>query len=194
VPRRRFTAGHLAMSPGPVSCRHVRTGQSAGIFRCSRWRAGVLYGWDSSPTCPAASSVGGAVRCRGVGGQGAGFRGGRGRRGMGVGGGARSAPSGGGGREGVRGNRGTRALGGSRVPLAFAVSWSGRHGAVCAAGAVHFPRSLMRREPSRFSGRQEWGSGGKPGTGPCFFGAGGFRVLPQCVSGLVLPVVCLLVE
>src|SRR5579862_1380570 len=42
-------------------------------------------------------------------------------------------------------------------------------------------------------GRQEWGSGGKPGTGR--FGAlGGFRVSPQCVSRLVPPPACLLVE
>jgi Domain of unknown function (DUF397) len=43
-------------------------------------------------------------------------------------------------------------------------------------------------------GRQDWGSGGKPGTGPCFLGPGGFRVSPQCVSGLVLPPGCLLAE
>ena len=43
-----------------------------------------------------------------------------------------------------------------------------------------------------FWGRQEWGSGGEHGTGPLGV-PGGFRVLPQCVSGLVSPSVCLLV-
>ncbi len=36
-------------------------------------------------------------------------------------------------------------------------------------------------------------AGGKPGTGPWFCGAGGVRVSPQCVSGLVSPPVGLLV-
>jgi hypothetical protein len=54
--------------------------------------------------------------------------------------------------------------------------------------------------PGRLRGRicrvGEAGKGvwGKPGTGPWFFGAGGVPGFPQCVSGLVPPVVCLLVE
>jgi hypothetical protein len=102
----RLRAWRVPPCPGRASRR-----TSSGVRAAGR---------DSSPTCPAASSAGGAVRCRGAGGPGAGFRGGRGRRGMGVGGGARSAPSGGGRAGGGPGEPGHRALGGSRVPLALA--------------------------------------------------------------------------
>jgi ADP-ribose pyrophosphatase YjhB (NUDIX family) len=62
--------------------------------------------------------------------------------------------------EGPEGFRGNRALGGfPGSPGALQVSASGRCGAVCAAGAVHFPWSFTRRGPSLFSG------GGRRGLG-----------------------------
>ena len=96
------------------------------------------------------------------------------------------------GREGVRGNRGNRALGGfPGSPGSLQVSSSGRCGAVCAACAVQFPRSLVRR--AGLSGEAGMGVWGKTWNRAVFSGPGGFRVFPQCVSGLVSPVVCSLV-
>ena len=128
-----------------------------------------------------------SARCRGVGGRGTGFRGARGRRGMRVGNGARSAPSGRGGREGVRGNRGTGfgVPGFPRFPCRFPRP----------AGAARYARPVPCTLPGHLCGesfclgRQEWGSGGKPGTGPWFSGPGipgvppvRFRIgLPCCL-------------
>ena len=84
----------------------------------------------------------------------------------------------------------TRALGVSPgCPGTMQVSGFGRYGAACAAGAVHFPRSFVRRGSAVWGGRNG-GLGENPEPGRGFPGPGGFRVSPQCVSGLVpmLPV------
>ena len=86
-----------------------------------------------------------------------GFRAGRGRRGMGVVCGARSAPWGGGragGRPGEPGNSGLWGVPG--FPWSLQASSSGRRGTVLAAGAVHFPRSFVRRSVSLGGG--VWGT------------------------------------
>ena len=81
-----------------------------------------------------------------------------------------------GGRAGAGGSGGTGEPGFGGFPGSpgsLAVSASGRCGAVCAAGAVHFPRSWVRRVVSLLWGGRNGGLGGKPGTGPWFSGAGG---------------------
>ena len=45
--------------------------------------------------------------------------------------------------------------------------------------ACTFRRYEDGEDPRAFRGRQEEGPGGKPGTGPCFPGPGGFRVSPH---------------
>jgi hypothetical protein len=51
---------------------------------------------------------------------------------------------------------------------------------------LRFPRFVCAAR-TVLLGRQELGSGGKPGTRPRFSGAGGVPGFPQCASGLVPP-------
>ena len=108
-----------------------------------------------------------------------GFRGSRGRRGMRVDSGARSAPSGRG--KGGRGSGGTGEPGFGGFP--------GSPGSL-AGFRVRQVRRGMRGRCCAFStaigatgcvvmGRQEWGPGGKPGTGPWFAGPGGSGCSPS---------------
>ncbi len=102
-----------------------------------------------------------------------------GRCGMGVGCGARSTPLGGGRAGGVRGNRGNPGFGGfPGFPWRLAVSSSGRCGAVLAACAVHFPRSLARRVAFVWGGRN---GGLGENLEPCrgFRGRGGSGCSPS---------------
>ena len=118
----------------------------------------------------------------------AGFRVCRGRRGMRVVCGARSAPSGRGkGRRGSGGTGETGLWGVSRVPLA-PCRFPRPAGAARYARPVPctFPGHLRGGVRRCFLGRQEWGSGGKPGTGP-FRGAGGVPGFPPVRFRIGLP-------
>ena len=96
--------------------------------------------------------------------------------------------------EGGRGSGGTgnRALGGSGFPRCLQLPPAGRCGAVCAAGAVHFPRSFARRVRSWFAGEAGMGVWGKTWNRAVVFRGRGAPGFPQCVSGLVPPPACLL--
>jgi hypothetical protein len=65
-------------------------------------------------------------------------------------------------------------------------------------GAARYSRSVPRISPVIGAasciclGRQEWGSGGKPGTGPWFFGAGGVPGFPPVRFRIGPPPACLL--
>jgi hypothetical protein len=147
------------------------------------------------PACPGCFRVAGAGPTRGVGVVVCWFPRVRGRRGMRVGCGARSAPSGRGKAGGGPGEPGNRALGGFRVPPVLAVSTGRRCGAVCAhcrstaPGAV----STVTRTGSACNFRPH-PSGGPPVLPCTFHGHWCDRVHRQGGSGLVSPGVCLLAE
>ena len=154
----------LALSGGPVS----DSGDGGG-----RSRAG------SAPSpCPGCFLGPERYAGRVTAGHGAGFRGGRGRRGMRVDYGARSAPSGRG--KGGRGSGGTGEPGcggfpGSPGSLACFRVRQARRGI---RGRYRAPSSVICAAGPVCLGRQERGSGGKPGTGPCFSGPGGVPGFP----------------
>ena len=117
-----------------------RSGDALVSWPAARLVGGILVREGAPSACPGpVSRLAGAGGCRGAGGLACWVPWGAGRCGMGVGCGARSAPLGGraGGGPGEPGKPGFGGFPG--FPRRFAVSWSGRCGAVLVACAVRFP-------------------------------------------------------